>query len=86
MGTPLGPGWGPPRSLQWVSSRDGTDTGPILTLKPLSTILPGNCRHLRHLQALDRPTLFLRDRSQEHTVPKSNLLLGDSSEERARVL
>jgi hypothetical protein len=75
------------------------DTGPVLALEPLSTILPGNYRHLQHPQALDRPTLFLGDRSQtlprrlypggsaqEHTVPRSRLLLGDSSEERARVL
>jgi hypothetical protein len=34
-------------------------TGPVLALEPLSTILPGNYRHLQHLQALDRPTLFL---------------------------
>ena len=61
------------------------DTGPVLALEPLSTILPSNYRHLQHPQALDRPTLFLGDRSQEHTVPRSNLLLRDSSEERCRV-
>jgi hypothetical protein len=36
---------------------------PVLALEPLSTILPGNYRHLQHPQALDRPTLFLGDRS-----------------------
>ena len=45
------------------------DAGPVLALEPLSTILPGNYRHLQHPQALDRPTLFLGYRSQEHTVP-----------------
>jgi hypothetical protein len=39
-----------------VSSGDGMDTGPVLALEPLSTILPGNYRHLQHPQALDRPT------------------------------
>jgi hypothetical protein len=29
---------------------------------------------------------FLLDSAQEHTVPRNRLLLGDSSEERARVL
>ena len=94
------------------------DTGPALALEPLSTVLPGNYRHLQHPQALDRPTLFLGDRSQtlprrlcpggsaqeapprrlcpgglypggsaqEHTVSRSRLLLGGSSEEHARVL
>jgi hypothetical protein len=28
----------------------------VLALEPLSTILPGNYRHLQHAQALDRPT------------------------------
>jgi hypothetical protein len=51
------------------------DTGPVLALEPLSTILPGNYRHLQHPQALDRPTLFLGDRSQEHTAPR-RLFLG----------
>ena len=41
------------------------DTGPILALEPLSTILPGNYRHVQHHQALDKPTLFLGDCSQE---------------------
>jgi len=44
------------------------DTGPVLALEPLSTILPGNYRRLQHPQALDRPTLFLGDRSQ--TLPR----------------
>jgi len=46
------------------------DTGPVLALEPLSTIMPGNYRQLQHPRALDRPTLFLGDRSQEHTVPR----------------
>jgi len=46
------------------------DTGPVLALEPLNTILPGNYQHLQHPQALDRPTLFLEDRSQEHTAPR----------------
>ena len=82
------------------------DTGPVLALEPLSTILPGNYRHLQHPRTLDRLTLFLGDHSQEHTAPRrlflgahrprrlcpgssaqehtvsrSNLLLGDSSED-----
>jgi hypothetical protein len=61
-----------------VSSGDGMDTGPVLALEPMSTILPGNYQHLQQLRALDRPTLFLGDRSQEHTVPRSNLLLAGS--------
>jgi hypothetical protein len=69
----------PPGSLQWVSSRDGMDTEPVQALEPLSTILPGNYRHLQRPRALDRPTLFLGDRSQEHTVPR-RLCLGDSAE------
>jgi hypothetical protein len=69
-----------------VGSGDGMDTRPVMALEPLSTILPGNYRHLQHPQALGRPTLFLGDSAQEHTVPRSNLLLGDSSEERARAL
>ena len=56
------------------------DTGPVLALEPLSTILPGNYRHQQHPQALDRPTLFLGDRSQEHTVP-TRLCPGDSAQE-----
>jgi hypothetical protein len=63
-----------------VSSGDETDTGPVLALEPLSTILLGNYRHLQHPQALDRLTLFLGDRSQEHTVPR-RLCLGDSAQE-----
>jgi len=43
--------------------------------RPLSTILPGNYRHLQYPQALDRPTLFLGDRSQEYTAPR-RLFLG----------
>jgi hypothetical protein len=39
------------------------DTGPVLALESLSTILPGNYRHLQHPQASDSPTLFLGDRS-----------------------
>src|SRR5271170_1969359 len=58
------------------------DTGPVLALEPLRTILPGNYRHLQHLQALDRPTLFLTpflhtilgDYSQEKSAPGINLL------------
>jgi hypothetical protein len=42
------------------------DTGSVLALEPPSTILSGNYRHLQHPQALDRLTLFLGDRSQEH--------------------
>jgi hypothetical protein len=49
--------------LQWMSSGDGMDIGPVLALEPLSTILPGNYRYLQHIQALDRPTLFLGDHS-----------------------
>jgi hypothetical protein len=56
------------------------DTRIVLALEPLSTILPGNYQHLQHPQALDRPTLFLGDRSQEHTVPR-RLCLGDSAQE-----
>jgi hypothetical protein len=41
MGTHLGPESAPPRSLEWVSSGDGMDIGPVLALEPLSTILPG---------------------------------------------
>jgi hypothetical protein len=78
-----------------VSSGDGMDTGTVLALEPLNATLPGNYRHLQHPQALDRLTLFLGDRSQEHTIPRrlcsgdsaqehtvptSNLLLGDSSD------
>ena len=51
------------------------DTGPVLALEPLSTILPGNYRHLQHPQALDRLTLFLGDRFQEHTVPTEEDIL-----------
>jgi len=29
-----------------VISGDGMDTGPVLALEPLSTVLPGNYRHL----------------------------------------
>jgi hypothetical protein len=58
-----------------VSSGDGINTGPVLALEPLST--PGNYRHLQRPQALDRPTLFLGDRFQEHTVPRR----GDSAQE-----
>ena len=48
----LGPDGAPPRSLQWVSSGDGRDAGPVLALEPLSTIWPSNYRHLREqLQA-----------------------------------
>jgi hypothetical protein len=53
-----------------MSSGDGMDTGPVLALEPLSTIMPSNYRRLQHPRALDRPTLFLGDRSQEHTVPR----------------
>ena len=53
-----------------MSSGDGMDTGTVLALEPLSTILPGNYCHLQRLQALERPTLFLGDRSQEHTAPR----------------
>jgi hypothetical protein len=56
------------------------DTGPVLALELLSTILPGNYRHLQHPQVLDRPTLFLGDRSQEHTVSR-RLCPGDSAQE-----
>jgi hypothetical protein len=64
------------------------DTGPVLALEPLSTILPGNYRHQQHPQALDRPTLFLGDRSQtlpmrpcpggstRETLPRSTPFLG----------
>jgi hypothetical protein len=56
------------------------DTGPVLALEPLSTILPGSYRHLQHPQALDRLTLFLGDRSQEtlpqeHTVPTGAVIV-----------
>jgi hypothetical protein len=58
------------------------DTGPVLALEPLRTILPGNYRHLQHLRALDRPTLFLTpflhtilgDYFQEKSAPGINLL------------
>src|ERR1700722_5590494 len=36
---PLGPEWAPPRSFQCVSSGNGMDTGPVLALEPLSTIV-----------------------------------------------
>jgi len=42
LGTPLGPELGPPKSLQWVGSGDGMDTGPVLALELLGTILPSN--------------------------------------------
>jgi hypothetical protein len=50
------------------------DTGPVLALELLSTILPGNYRVPTAPQALDRPTLFLGDRSQ--TLPRSTPFLG----------
>jgi hypothetical protein len=61
LGTPLGPELGPPKSLQWVGSGDGMDTGPVLALEPLSTILPGNYWHLQPPQALGDtvPRIFL---------------------------
>ena len=65
----------PPRSLQWVSSEDGMDTEPVLALEPLSTILPGNYRHLQHPQALDRPTLFLGDSALGDSVSRPSLSL-----------
>jgi hypothetical protein len=66
MGTPFGPDWGPPRSLQWVSSGDGMDTGPVLALEPLSTILPGNYWHLQHPPGL----------GQADAVPRRRRILG----------
>ena len=54
------------------------NTGPVLALEPLSAILSGNYRHLQHPQILDISTLFLGDRSQERTIPKT-LCLGDSA-------
>jgi hypothetical protein len=35
----VSPEWALPRSFQRMSSGDGIDTGPILALEPLSTIL-----------------------------------------------
>jgi hypothetical protein len=55
------------------------DTGHVLALEPLSIVLPGNYRHLQDPQALDRPTLFLGDRSQKHAVP-GRLYPGDCHE------
>jgi hypothetical protein len=63
----------PPRSLQWVSSGDGMDTGPVLALEPPSTILPGNYRPAP--SDLGQADIVLGDRSQEHTAPR-RLFLG----------
>jgi hypothetical protein len=52
------------------------DTGPVLALEPLSTILPGNYRHLQRPQVLDRLTLFLGDCFQEHIVPTEEEIPG----------
>jgi hypothetical protein len=54
------------------------DTRLVLALEPLSTILPGNYRHLQHSPAFDRPTLFLGYRSQ--TLPR-RLCPGGSTRE-----
>jgi hypothetical protein len=67
-----------------VSSGDGMDTGSILALESLSTVLLGNYWHLQRPQALDRPTMLLGDRSREHTAPM-RLFLGDSAHEHTSI-
>ena len=49
-----------------MSSGDGMDTGPVLALEPLSTILPGNYRHLQHPPGL----------GQADAVPRRRRILG----------
>jgi hypothetical protein len=45
------------------------DTGPVLALEPLSTILPGNYRHLQHAPGLGQADTVPRRKGNPGRIP-----------------